>query len=75
MSKFKRTIYMQLYNVLSRFPIPIKALYLKCLHDMRFTGLRLSDFTIYVTLPALLHNDPHNTAYLFSSAYVIKCYS
>ena len=66
---------MQLYNVLGRFPIPIKALYLKCLYDMRFTGLRLSDFTIYVTLAALLHNDPHNTTYLFSSACVIKCYS
>lgn len=42
---------------------------------MHFTGLRPSDITIYVTLAALLHNDPRNTAYLFSSAYVIKCYS
>lgn len=66
---------MQLYNILSGFPTPIKALYLKCLHDMCFTGLRLPNFTTHVTLAALLHNDPQNTAYVFSSAYVIKCYS
>ena len=59
----------------SGFLIPIKALYLKCLHDTRFTGWRLSDITIDVTPVALLHNDPHSTAHLFSSAYVIKCHS
>lgn len=48
---------MQLYNVLSGFPIPIKALYLKCLHNMCFTGLTLSKFTTHVTLAALSHND------------------
>ena len=66
---------MELNNVLTGFPILIKALYLKCLHDMCFTGLRLSNFTTHVTLAVLLHNDPHNTAYLSSSASVIKCYS
>ena len=49
---------MQLYNVLSGFPIPIKALHLKCLHNMCFTGLTLSNFTTHVTSAALLHNDP-----------------
>lgn len=59
----------------SSFLIPIKALYLKCLHATHGTGWRLSDITVHVTLAALLHSDPHNTAYLFSSAYVIDCHS
>lgn len=50
-----------------------KGLFFKCLHDMCFHGLEVIKPDTPGTLAVLLHNDPHNTAYLFSSAYIIKC--